>query len=75
MEQETFEEFVSKQGYHDKVYNDIWITGLKDGIRWWQNRSYTEEKVKSMLQKRLQSVGIFSSEEATETWFKQYKKQ
>ena len=51
------------------------LNAFKNGAKWQAERMYSEEEVKDMLQKRLQSVGIFSSKEATEVWFKQYKKQ
>jgi hypothetical protein len=38
------------------------------------NKMYSEEEVKNLLNKRLLSVGIYSSEEATNIWFKQYTK-
>jgi hypothetical protein len=40
-----------------------------------QERSYSEEEVKNILNKRLLSVGIISSEKATNIWFKQFKKK
>jgi hypothetical protein len=74
MEKETFEEFVSKDGYHDKASNDIWTIGVEDGIRWWQDRSYTEEEVLELLDKRLQSVGIKPNKKVTKHWFRSYSK-
>lgn len=39
-----------------------------------QNELFTNNEVIMILQKRLLSIGIISSLEATKTWFKQYKK-
>ena len=64
------EELQQKIDAHLEVAKDLWLSTIKE-----QKRMYSEEEVKDMLQKRLQSVGIFSSKEATEVWFKQYKKQ
>ena len=44
------------------------------GAKWQAERSYSEEEVKNLLNKRMLSVGIFSSEKATDIWFKQYTK-
>jgi hypothetical protein len=54
----------------DKEY----IKGFNEGSAYQQERSYSEEEVKNILNKRLLSVGIISSEKATNIWFKQYTK-
>lgn len=45
-----------------------------NGAKWQKNRLFTNEEVIIILQRRLMSVGIISSLEATQIWFKQYKK-
>jgi hypothetical protein len=39
-----------------------------------KNSMFTNEEVFNILQKRLQSIGIFPSFKATQIWFRQYKK-
>lgn len=74
MEKETFEEFVSKDGYHDKASNDIWTIGVEDGIRWWQDRSYTEEEVLDLLCARNIEFNLYEGRDKVEEWFEQFRK-
>ena len=53
------------------------LVGAKTGAKLQQEKDknkYSEEEVKNLLNKRMLSVGIFSSEKATNIWFKQYTK-
>lgn len=38
------------------------------------NSMFTNKEVCDILQKRLQSIGVFNSFKSTEIWFNQYKK-
>ena len=51
MAQETLEEAAKKHLnlYHDKKINDIWRSGVQFGVKWQQERSYSEEEVRKML--------------------------
>ena len=39
-----------------------------------KNRLFTNDEVIIILQRRLMSIGVISSLEATKIWFNQYKK-
>ena len=45
-----------------------------NGANWQKNKLFTNEEVVMILQRRLMSVGIISSLNATKIWFNQYKK-
>ena len=70
---EEAEDF-AKTKYGPTIYGLERVNAFKEGTKWQQERSYSEEEVKNLLNKRLLSVGIFSSDEATNIWFKQYTK-
>ena len=49
--------------------------GFIAGAKWQKNRLFTNDEVIDILQKRLLSIGVFSSYTATEIWFEQFKKK
>ena len=79
MKQETLEEECLNQIKNCIKYNNdtLLIRFLEQYFYSKQKQDknkYSEEEVKNLLNKRLLSVGIISSEEATNIWFKQYTK-
>ena len=78
MKEETLEEagerlFPNRESFLHRFQN-IERKAFIEGAKWQAERSYSEEEVKNLLNKRMLSVGIFSSEKATDIWFKQYTK-
>ena len=73
-EKETLEEVAKK--YRKTTPNQMFgdELGFIAGAKWQQERSYSDEEVLDILQKRLLSVGLFPSPLATQIWFKQFKK-
>ena len=41
--QETLEEAMNKNGYHESDYDKIWRLGVQFGVGWQTKRSYSEE--------------------------------
>ena len=72
MKQETLEEFIERDGYPEGHTQDIWETGVRDGIAWQQERMYTEEEVLELLEdfeKERSTKVIFAKQ-----WFNKFKK-
>jgi hypothetical protein len=74
--QETFEEAMIKNGYHDKESDNLWREGAEFGAKWQQERSYSEEEVILLLQKY--RVALSAGEtpnlgDTTKQWFEQFK--
>ena len=72
MKQETLEEFIEREGYPEGHTQDIWETGVRDGIAWQQERMYTEEEVLELLEdfeKERSTKVIFAKQ-----WFNKFKK-
>jgi hypothetical protein len=44
--QETLEEFIIKEGYPIGSQQEIWEDGVKNGVKWQQQNSYSEEDMK-----------------------------
>ena len=38
MKQETLEEFIEREGYPEGHTQDIWETGVRDGVEWQQEQ-------------------------------------
>jgi hypothetical protein len=47
--QESLEEAMSKNGYHESDYDKIWREGAQFGTKWQSQRSYSEEEVLELL--------------------------
>ena len=60
--------------YEDEYPEAINKLDFINGANWQRNRLFTNEEVIDIIQKRLLSIGVFSSYTATEIWFNQYKK-
>ena len=80
--QETLEEFIEREGYPEGHTQDIWETGVRDGIAWQQEqeRMYSEEEVLKLLIYCKDKFGgsgledyVYDSE--VKDWFEQLKKK
>ena len=49
MKQETLEEAMNKNGYHDKESDDLWREGVEFGAKWQAERMYSEEVINEMF--------------------------
>ena len=67
-------EKITRLSYEDLEVEEINKLDFINGANWQRNRLFTNEEVIDIIQKRLLSIGIFSSYTATEIWFNQYKK-
>jgi hypothetical protein len=47
--QETLEEAMNKNGYHESDYDKIWRLGVQFGVEWQTKRSYSEEDIINAL--------------------------
>jgi len=50
--QETLEEAMRRNGYHDEVNDTLWREGVLFGAKWQQERMYSEEEVLKILLKQ-----------------------
>ena len=64
----------TRLSYEDLEIEEINKLDFINGANWQKNRLFTNEEVIDIIQKRLLSIGVFSSFKATEIWFNQYKK-
>ena len=67
-------EKITRLSYEDLEVEEINKLDFINGANWQRNRLFTNEEVIDIIQKRLLSIGVFSSFTATEIWFNQYKK-
>jgi hypothetical protein len=67
-------EKITRLSYEDLEVEEINKLDFINGANWQRNRLFTNEEVIDIIQKRLLSIGVFSSYTATEIWFNQYKK-
>ena len=67
-------EKITRLSYEDLEVEEINKLDFINGANWQKNRLFTNEEVIDIIQKRLLSIGVFSSYTATEIWFNQYKK-
>ena len=80
MKQETLEEFIEREGYPEGHTQDIWETGVRDGIAWQEERMYSEEDLisfahfyfKEEFNSTMQTSK--STDEILQEWFEQFKK-
>jgi hypothetical protein len=73
--QETLEEFIEKEGYPKGVTQEIWEQGVREGAKWQQNISYSDDEVLDLLLKMNDWPTTFVSEEEVKEWFEQFKKK
>jgi hypothetical protein len=67
-------EKITRLSYEDLEIEEINKLDFINGAKWQKNRLFTNDEVIIILQRRLMSIGVFSSYTATEIWFNQYKK-
>jgi hypothetical protein len=67
-------EKITRLSYEDLEVEEINKLDFINGANWQKNRLFTNEEVIDIIQKRLLSIGVFSSFTVTEIWFNQYKK-
>jgi hypothetical protein len=77
--QETLEEAMDKNGYHDEVNDTMWREGVKFGAKWQQERMYSEEDMINFHKWAYQKNRIEESDKTTKEllkeWFEQFKKK
>lgn len=72
--QETLEEFINSQPYYGSCTTE-YLEGIEVGAKWQQERSYSEEEVKSILQFFIKDTrGDKPWIDADDEWFEQFKK-
>jgi hypothetical protein len=69
--QETLEEAMIKNGYHDKESNDLWREGVEFGAKWQQERSYSEEDLLGAFEAGMMFIG--EDKGSFKEWFEQFK--
>jgi len=62
MNKDTLEEAMDKNGYHDEVNDTMWREGVKFGVKWQQERMYSEEDLEKAFKH-----GILFKEESVST--------
>lgn len=67
--QETFEEFLEREGYDEGRTQEIWADGAKKGAEWQAKQMYSEEEVLQLLL-RLQQTESYNN---LYEWFEQSK--
>jgi len=72
--QETLEEALINNGYHDKESNDLWKEGVEFGAKWQQERMYSEDEVLNILYKHTEDL-LKGKKVTLEHWFEQFKKK
>jgi hypothetical protein len=73
MNKETLEEAMDKSGYHDEVNDTMWREGVKFGVKWQQERMYSEEDLRNAYRWGI-TVNHGTKEHFNE-WFEQFKKK
>jgi hypothetical protein len=73
---ETLEEAMNENGYHDQTNDTLWREGVLFGVKWQQERMYSEEEVKFIINK-LASDCYFMQEPNQDVakWFEKNKKK
>ena len=56
MKQETLEEAMRRNGYHDEVNDTLWREGVLFGAKWQAERMYSEEDVEFFVKKVLEDA-------------------
>jgi len=74
MKQETLEEAMNANGYHDKVNDTLWREGVKFGAKWQTKNLYTEEELKLILDKTLIEYSDVTLADIPD-WFNYIKKK
>ena len=81
--QETLEDAMRQNGYHDKVSDDLWREGVEFGTKWQEERMYSEEEVWNLVRDLVENSDFidFNKEYGVSgwnelpKWFEQFKKK
>jgi hypothetical protein len=71
--QETFEEFLEREGYDEGKTQEIWEDGARKGAEWQEKRMYSKDEVLNLLIEMNSWPTIFDGEEDITEWFEQLK--
>ena len=75
MKQETFEEFLEREGYDEGRTQEIWEDGAKRGAEWQEKRMYSEDEVLNLLIEMNSWPTTFEGKEDITEWFEKFKKE
>ena len=76
LKQETLEEAMIKNGYHDKESDNLWREGAEFGAKWQQERSYSEEDLKAAwIHGAIRSPEEFKHLNNFDVWLEHFKKK
>jgi hypothetical protein len=75
--QETLEEAMNANGYHDQSSDDLWREGVKFGVKWQAERMYSEEDMKQFAEWLIKVNFNYTSNisDVFLIWKKQFKKK
>jgi len=73
--QETIEEASWKYNPRKKLDGEFIRNAFKEGAKWQQERSYSEEEVISILYEQLDALDFYGSDFKFSEWFEQFKKK
>jgi len=73
MKQETFEEFLEREGYPEGRAQEIWEDGAKRGAEWQEKRMYSEDEVLNLLIEMNSWPTTFEGEEDIKEWLENLK--
>jgi hypothetical protein len=79
-QKETLEEFIEREGYLKGITQEIWEDGVRLGAKWQQERMYSEEEMKNIVEQTIEKFykhrySDKTKEEMKELWFEQFKKK
>ena len=74
MEQETFEEFLEREGYPEGRTQEIWEDGARKGAEWQEKRMYSKYEVLNLLIDMNSWPTTFEGEEDIKEWFEGFTK-
>ena len=72
MKQETFEEFLEREGYPEGRTQEIWEDGAKRGAEWQEKRMYSEDEVLNLLIEMNSWPTTFEGKEDITEWFEEF---
>ena len=71
--QETFEEFLEREGYDEGKTQEIWEDGARKGAEWQEKRMYSKDEVLNLLIEMNSWPTTFEGKEDITEWFEQLK--
>jgi len=73
MKQETFEEFLKREGYPEDSYGqDTWEDGARKGAEWQEKRMYSKDEVLNLLIEMNSWPTTFEGKEDITEWFEEF---